>query len=279
MSLTTISSIARPLHFSYSTNIAVAIIILVVLVGGTVFQLAEGLGIFQGFIWAIQLSFTLFLAWAITREIDPDHDLSAFVALGLTLAGYVTTGPLGLAQLILMLFVFRLLNRTTGLPLRITDSLFILGLGLWLLFNGWYVYGVMLALAFAWDSKLSGLNVRHLLYSAIALTATIIMFFIAPVFPQFNLNKMEILFFLIAAILFGFVILTTRKVRSKDDNHNKKIDTKRIRAAQSIALITLIAGILWMGKEAILELLPLWLAAFGVGIYRIFLLLFSYFKS
>lgn len=126
----------RPIDPSYPTNRAIAALTMAVIVGGIVLQLIVGEGLTQGVSWGISAGLTVFLAWALGRELDPDHDLSAFVAAGLALIGLLLFDLPSLMALLWMLFFLRMVNRTTGLPARILDSLLILGLGSWLTWQG-----------------------------------------------------------------------------------------------------------------------------------------------
>jgi hypothetical protein len=84
----------------------------------------------------------VFLAWVLCRELDPDHDLSAFVAVGLALGGLFLWGLTRLVVLLWLILILRVVNRTMGLPAGILDSLAVLGLGIWLSFGGNWGYGV-----------------------------------------------------------------------------------------------------------------------------------------
>ena len=59
-------------------------------------------------------SLVVVLSWAIARELDPDYDLSAFVATGLSLVGLIMFGLPKITVLLWILLVARMVNRTRG---------------------------------------------------------------------------------------------------------------------------------------------------------------------
>jgi hypothetical protein len=77
---------------------------------------------------AISAGFTVFLAWAISRELDPDHNASAYVAMLLAFVSvlFVTASPLfGFGVLI----GTRLATGTVGLRVGRRDLPFVVGFG------------------------------------------------------------------------------------------------------------------------------------------------------
>jgi hypothetical protein len=60
------------------------------------------------------LADSLFLTWAIGREIDPEHELASFAGLVLVIPGFFILGTPELVILLTMLLTLRSLNRSTG---------------------------------------------------------------------------------------------------------------------------------------------------------------------
>lgn len=72
-------------------------------------------------LWAaISIGAGVFLAWAIGREIDPDHSNTAAIAMGLALLAALTGAPSAGVAVVALLAV-RLLAGTTGWPLTNVD--------------------------------------------------------------------------------------------------------------------------------------------------------------
>ena len=104
MSLRNFSAIARPVDPRFPTNRAIAALTLAVIVGDLIRRLVGG-SEWLASTWAAGgIGLSVFLAWALCREIDPDRDLSAFVAAGLALVGGLLWGTPGLAVVFWLLW-------------------------------------------------------------------------------------------------------------------------------------------------------------------------------
>ena len=86
-----LTTVGRAIDLSYPTNRAIAIVTGVVMVGGTLSQLLSEGGWGQSLVSGANAGLSVFLTWALCRELDPDHAVSAFVAVGLALIGLL--GP------------------------------------------------------------------------------------------------------------------------------------------------------------------------------------------
>ncbi|MGD8968241.1 MAG: hypothetical protein PVI07_12095, partial [Anaerolineae bacterium] len=142
MKISDVTSINRAIDFNYPSNRAIAIVTILVVVGGAFSELLSGGGWGESILWGVNAGLSVFLTWALCRELDPDHALSAFVAVGLALVGLVLWGLPRLAVILWMIMVMRIVNRTTGLAAGLLDSLAVLGLGSWLSLEGNWGYGV-----------------------------------------------------------------------------------------------------------------------------------------
>ena len=268
MSISRITAIGRPIDPNYPTNRAIALLALAVIVGGSVLQLIAGVQLVQSISWGIEAGLAVFLAWALARELDPDHDLSAFVAAGLALIGLLFLDLPGLTALFWMIVLLRIVNRTAGLPATILDSLLILGLSSWLTWQGEWIYGLITALAFLLDSRLSPPHVRHLLFAAIALVITVILF--GGRLPRVDeLSPAIALTVLVMSALFLPVIIASRELTTVSDQTNEPLNPRRVQAAQGIALLTGILIAWWNGYSGFVSFMPLWAAMAGASLYRL----------
>ena len=71
------SGIGRPLSFKYPTNRAIIIIVALVFVLGTLIKLVVGDSFITSVFWAFGAAATIFFAWALARELDPDVPTAA----------------------------------------------------------------------------------------------------------------------------------------------------------------------------------------------------------
>jgi hypothetical protein len=137
-----LTTVGRLIDLRYPTNRAIAIVSFLITPGTALLQRPSGVTWVQNALWGAQAGLSVFLAWVLCRELDPDHDLSAFVAVGLALGGLFLWRLPRLAVLLWLILVLRVINRTSGLTAGILDSLTTLGLGIWLSFGGNWGYGV-----------------------------------------------------------------------------------------------------------------------------------------
>ena len=139
-----LSTIGRPVDLSYSTNRAIALIALGLLIAGVSVDLVQGTSWGQAFLQGLSWAGTAFLAWALGRETDPDRGYSAFFAAAGALAGTILLGTPSFLLLFWFLLVMRFINRSTGLAPAVLDLIGLMGLTLWL---GWSIHWTIPLLA------------------------------------------------------------------------------------------------------------------------------------
>ena len=128
------SSVGRPIDRRYPTNRAIAGLTLVVAILGFAVRRLTGTHPLESFTGGLVLAIGFFLAWAIARELDPDHDASAFVAAALSLIPQTVLERPDLAGVLLILLLLRIVNRTVGPAAQPLDTIGILamvGVAVW----------------------------------------------------------------------------------------------------------------------------------------------------
>lgn len=150
-----VSSIARPVDARYPTNKAVLLLLLVALLAGIGWGWSEGLGLATALQRGLALAATVFGAWALGRELDPDHNATAFVAAALAVAAVVRLGTADLWTLMLAVGLTRVVSRTVGPAAKTSDLLAVLGLVAAAVFvSGRWSLGVTTVVALALDASL-----------------------------------------------------------------------------------------------------------------------------
>lgn len=138
-------SLARKVDVRYRSNLWLVIITVLVIAASWLLtgSALQGAGLGGGF----------FMCWALARELDPAHDLSAFVAGGIYLLAASIHDGLDLGALFWMLLLLRLISGICGKTPTNLDILSVLGLTVYLVYsrqNTLYLFLVTLALIFAW---------------------------------------------------------------------------------------------------------------------------------
>lgn len=278
MNTSVITTVGRTIDLNYPTNRAVAIVSFLVMIGAAVIQRLSGVTWIQSALWGAQAGLSVFLAWALCRELDPDHDLSAFVALGLALGGLLVWGLPSLSALFWIILVVRVVNRSVGLPAGILDSLGVVGLGVWLSLEGNWGYGLITALAFLLDAQLPVRTARQLVFALLAALGTATAAILPAILPAIpgelpwegapSLRGGVIA--LAASIVFLPVIVESRCISAQGDRTGERLKPVRVQAAQALALLAGMETALVRSVWAFGSLMPLWAAVIGASLYRFY---------
>ncbi|HDS29071.1 MAG TPA: hypothetical protein ENN96_01160 [Candidatus Acetothermia bacterium] len=125
-------SLGRPIDLRYPTNVSVVVLALLCLTAGAVTLIIQDVpwveAIREGTLWAG----ALLLGWALGRETDPDHPLSAFAAAAGSLVGSWLLGPPGFLLSLWMLLAMRAINGSPGATPGALDLVVLAGASLWL---------------------------------------------------------------------------------------------------------------------------------------------------
>jgi hypothetical protein len=268
MKLNKMTSIGRPVDFNYPTNRAIGILSAVVLVATTLLQLFAGKELFTAWFWGVGAGVTVFLAWALCRELDPDHDMSAFAAAGLAVIGLFVFGLANLGRLFWLLLVVRVVNRTTGLPATIIDSLVVAGLSGWLVYNGNWGFGVLTVVAFLLDSQLAPPHRQQIIFAGLSALSTVaIVILKGPLWPEAGLSWGAGLVAVGLSAIFIPVILWSSTLKGVEDESGEGLKPMRIQAGQTLALMAGIEIAFWSAAPGLRSMMPLWATVIGAAIY------------
>lgn len=138
-------SLARKIDVSYRSNLWLIIVtVLVITVAWPLTgSIVSGIGFGGGF----------FMSWALARELDPVHDLSAFFAGGIYLLGVSVYDGIDFGVLFWVLLLLRLISGICGKTTTNLDMLSVLVLTVYLVYsrqNSLYLFLFTLALIFAY---------------------------------------------------------------------------------------------------------------------------------
>lgn len=139
MNVEQVSSLSRAVDPRYPSN---RLVIAGALIASAVAALANLSGLDTG-LGAVSAAVGVFLAWAITRELDPDYPASAAVAMPVSLVLLLAIGPASLLVSMGVLLGVRLVAGTVGAPLRPLDIVGVVGLAAFLGANPIGVVGLV----------------------------------------------------------------------------------------------------------------------------------------
>mgnify|MGYP006296618895 FL=1 len=268
MNINSITAIGRPIDRNYSTNKAISIITIIVAAGSFVFKLITGFELVPAFLWGLGAGVAVFLGWAVCREIDPDNDLSAFVAAALTGIGLYLWDLPGFLQIFWLLLLIRIINRTTGLEPKILDSLVLLALGMVLSYLGNWSFGIVTLIAFLFDALLPKKNRKQLIFAAAAAVGIVIrLFVIKGVWAPLELERVTFLVSGLLVVLSVPVIIGYRKVSSTGDQTGEQLLSIRVQMGQITAVLAGIAAVIYSGTAGLYMMLPFWASIVAALLY------------
>ncbi|MGD2162299.1 MAG: hypothetical protein PVI81_05180 [Anaerolineales bacterium] len=274
MNLSNITGIGRPFDPKFPTNIAIAVLSILVAAFFGVFSLIAGLDLISALIAAFRASLTLFLGWAIAREFDPDHPYSAFPAafaiLATLVAGY-STNLLFLAFLLLML---RYINHSTGLSATIVDLSFGFILTVWLSWSMDWIVGILGAVAYTLDALRTEKRTNRFVFAGLSMIAALVAVLLGPSNPGFV--GLQITVALISAVLILIALplyLSYEECTSVGDYTDQQLDPQGIQLAQIFYLGSVILLGIKMGFQDSGVMLPAGSISVAVGLYYLLSLL------
>jgi hypothetical protein len=211
----------------------------------------------------------IFMAWVLARDLDPDHDYSAFVAAAV--AFVFSPVPVAILPVAALIVLNRIVTRVVGPPARLLDSLMALVLaGAAVALGAWQV-GVAAVAAFTLDALLERPLRSQFTFAILTGVLTLALMSYRPPAPLALPGVPLLLAVAVAGGLLALVAARTPLIATPADVPGYSISVARVRAATGVAL--LLGGLALLGSDAgAAPYLPVWAAAAGIVLYRVGLL-------
>ncbi len=229
-------TLGRKIDFNYKTNMIILIISLLVAGIGWVLtgKVLSGISIGAG----------VFLTWALSRELDPKHDYSAFIAAGFSLLNLIYYESIQLLVIFWIILLMRIVNGITGKDLTTFDIFSVLGLTIYLSFNNKNsVFFLVFILAMGFLIKAREKNKEALIAIGISLGFFIVESFFMRYLSFISMNDLNITsMFTIAILSLSFILfwfLSKDKIQDDLGNTVKKIRILGSQILYSVAVILL----------------------------------------
>ena len=117
-------TLVRKVDFNYTTN---RIILVFSIITGIIGYFMTG-SLSSG----ISLAGSIFLTWALTREVDPKHEYSAFLSAALSLVNLFYFESLNLLVLFWIILLLRMISGVCGKSLTLVDFIVVFGFSVYL---------------------------------------------------------------------------------------------------------------------------------------------------
>ncbi len=267
------SAIARPVEPQYPTNLAILLVMGACAIGLGVTALARGASATDAGLAGLTGALMVFATWALARDLAPDDNPAAFVAL-IPIAVVVGLGshPPGLSQLpaaLLTIGLVRVVNRSVGPPAKLTDQIaVIVMLGLVVRDEHTAAAGLAAVLAFGLDAVLVQRHPRGWIFAGLAVLATVVGIATADVLPSLATPGPWTIAAIAVAGLFGVVIATQPPPRAEADvSAGGPLRRDRVQGGMLVGLVAA-AGSLVGGDAAVQAWGVVWAAMAGVVLTR-----------
>jgi hypothetical protein len=242
-------------------------------VGMALYRISTGLLLQEVGLQAVATGVFVVLAWAAARELDPDHNRSAYIAAGLMVAALLAWPLPNLLLTMTAIAAIRVVNRTTGLPALPTDALGIIALvGVITALDGLWVIGLVAALAFLLNALLPPPDYPNsLIYAGLSLVVTaVVSWFLGAIPLSLHIEPGLGGTAMLVGLAFLTVILREPPtLQSVGDWTGEPLDRRRVLAGQMLALAAVAAVLLEVKFAGLVALSPLWVALVGVIIRRV----------
>ncbi len=262
------TAIARPVDPRFPTNKAVLLIVPVVaILTALLAMLGFGGGAAPGSA-ALGAALAAFGAWAVTRELAPDDNPAAFVAMGLAVAATLWLGPHSALPLFVALFLTRIVNRSTGTHARWTDSVLVTAFVLWASVTLQDpLLGLAACIAFFLDASLDRPARFQLAFGMVCLLGSMLLVVRDGVaMPALAELEGPLLWLgLLVLTAFLFVLFTTSKLASVGDVSGQPLNTPRVRSGMFVAGLLAAQAPVLSGEAGVNPLLWACLASVALG--------------
>jgi len=264
-----LTHVGRPVDPRYPTNRAISIINIATIVVMFVFQLVKGTPIIDAGLHAIAAGLTMFVVWAFAREIDPEEQLSAFVAVLLALILLFTVDAgYNLIVLFYLIGIARVINRSVGLPLKLSDSVLLLGATILVAYLSGWIYALIGAIAFLLDSILPEPDLKHRLFAGLSLLVMLVVMWIQGIAITLMMpSQLYLIVIVLAGLIFIPVIWSSRQLTVVCDIRGQTLSPIRVQVLQILILVVALVIAFTQGDEGVLSYRMVWIALAGVGLF------------
>lgn len=254
-----ISTIGRPIDPDHPSNAFILGFSFAAFLGFGIYSYFTGSSTPSSLLFGVRSFISVFFAWALGREVDPDRPLSAGLA---AIGQAVVIWIIGVPSLLLplwALFSFRILNRTTGTKAGWADSFLVTAISLWLGYQfSWVVTGATAFILLA-DGFMNDPNRKHIIPGLLTGGATVYLLINAPsIWTGYGDYPLKLGIVLGISLVFLSVIYDNRNLISTGDKSEKKLSGPRVQLTQFIALSLAILPPLWSGVSGFHEFAIFW---------------------
>lgn len=255
--------LGRPIDFDQKGNKLAMMGAIFISVAVTLWKCSTGMDSGDAVVSALGYALGFLFSYLLAAELDPDRYLGGFIGGGLTLIAYYFMGEGNMLVMLWMLFILRMLNRSSGDRHRLADNVIMIGSAAWLGVGGYWVFPLLTGAAYILESQIQAGYFRSLYLAGVSLACLL--------FAKYNvienvLSMSNIIIIAIAFILFLPEIRCADYIKAKGDKNGKRLLPKRVQTMQGYFLMMLFSATFLQGNAVVPSLMPSIAAAAGCGV-------------
>ena len=259
-----IFGLGRPIDFTDGITRIALICTILTAVAATFWKTMGGADTETAMYFGLNTAAAFFFSWLIAQELDPDRKLGGIIGGGLSIIAAFTLGEGNVLVLLWLLFILRMLNRTSGSRHKIGDNVLLIFIAYWLGRDGYWLYPVLTGTAYIIESQIKGGYYRSLYLGGLAFSVT------AMADTSMKAHSLSMIYVYLMALCFILFLPEIRMAaltEAKGDIDGKRISTQRLQVAQG-AFLMIGFSLPWVhGETQAAALTPAWMAGIGVGVY------------
>lgn len=196
--------------------------------------------------YAAVFALVLYGTWALARELDPDDSPVSFISMALGLLAALLVEESGVFVVYVTIALVRLVNRSSGLEPRHSDSLLLTLASIGVIYHSAMpLFGLVAGLAFALDGSLKNARPSQWVYGLVCMGATVV-YMVDHDIGLTALQAPDSLFEWIALLfilIFALDTLLMKRVRTRGDVNGLRLDIARVRSGMAVGALAALQGV------------------------------------
>ncbi|MBQ8418446.1 MAG: hypothetical protein IJX10_07465, partial [Phascolarctobacterium sp.] len=191
----------------------------------TAWQIMGNIDVMDAAMGGVGAGLGFLFSFMLAQELDPDRKMGGVIGGILTFVATLYLGEGNIIVVLWLLFVLRMLNRTSGSRHKIGDNVIIIGTAAWLGTQGFWLYPLITASVYALETQIPGGYFRSWYLAGLALCTC---FFADFNFLVQNLSMVYVYLMCATFIIFLPEIRAAVFTEAKGDRNNKRINPRRL---------------------------------------------------
>lgn len=238
-----LTGVGRPIDPKYPTNLAILVVMGVAAVGAAALALAYGQDLGRAALAGGHAGLLVFVAWALCREIAPDDQPAAFIAVSVVIALWGFGHRPELLGGFALVTAVRVASRSTGVVPTLADSIGLVLLAAYAVWYGDWPVGLAVAIGLLANSALRPRDWRTIPFAATLIGIVAVTWSRRPPALDLHLGTWD---WVVAGVVVAFALMTLGQEppRSKQDVGGAMLSKPRVQAGMAVVAIAAAGSLL-----------------------------------